>query len=86
MMIGRECQNSGHAPSLTEPVVMVTGTEIADRPLRVRSGNSAGAKDLLLFSFIGAYVSLRLYNHIMPASDDQNILLGITGRDIGILH
>ena len=31
-------------PSLTDPVVMVTGTEIADRPLRVRSGNSAGSQ------------------------------------------
>ena len=31
-------------PSLTDPVVMVTGTEIADRPLRVRSGNSAGSR------------------------------------------
>ena len=28
-------------PSSTDPVVMVTGTETADRPLRVRSGNSA---------------------------------------------
>ena len=41
-------------PSLIEPVAMVMKTEMADRPLRVRSENSAriSAKDLL-FAFVG---------------------------------
>ena len=76
MSKGKAC-----APSLIEPVVMVTGTEIADRPLRVRSGNYAREKD---FTFVFIPRSLHQYNYIMPAIDDQSILLGTTGRDIGI--
>ena len=53
MSKGKAC-----TPSLIEPVVMVMGTEIADRPLRVRSGNSARAREgFYLFSFLGAYIS-----------------------------
>ena len=54
MSKGKAC-----APSLIEPIVMVTGTEIADRPLRVRSGNSAREKDFtFVFIPIGAYISI----------------------------
>ena len=47
-------------PSLTDPVVMVTGTEIADRPLRVRSGNSARARGREGFTFVFIHRGLRL--------------------------
>ena len=73
-------------PSLTDPVVMVTGTEIADRPLRVRSGNSAGSRaGRIYFCFHSQGPTFNCV-YIIPAIDDQSIVLGTTGRDIGILH
>ena len=55
-------------PSLIEPVVMVTGTEIADRLLWASSINSAriGAKDLLFAQrsmLIGSFFSQNKYDY-----------------------
>ena len=59
-------------PSLIDPVVMVTGTEIADRPLRVRSGNSAGSRaGRIYFCIVVKLIGLVVVNY--PRVQKNNI-------------